>query len=375
MKSQKVIKVIIIDDSLLVRNIIADLVSAEPDIEVVATGKTGMDAVELSKKLHPDLIILDIEMPIMDGLTALEELKKLKLNIPVLMLSVLTQHGAEATFRALELGAIDFIPKPSSQVQLQPAELGKILIQRIRGYFETLQKSGSETLTGRSETALPRQKSSTQESPVPEVLKNKTVQKSYPYEAICIGTSTGGPKALQTVISALPGDLKYPVLVVQHMPAGFTKAFAERMNSFSKIRVKEAENGEPINPGWVYVAPGDHQMRVRSQDRKCFIELDKGPAVNGHRPSIEVLFDSAREAYSADRLVSVIMTGMGKDGAEAIRRIRDGQGYTIAQDEETSVIYGMNRQAIEIGGIDRICGLGEISEVIMDTLRQRERGK
>lgn len=354
----KPIKILIVDDSMLVRNIIADLVTQERDIEVVATGKTGVDCIDLSKKLHPDLIVLDIEMPIMDGLTALEEMKKQKIHVPVIMLSVLTQHGADATFRALELGAIDFIPKPSAQMQMDTKELGNILIQKVRGYFEGQNRIEANKIASPSPISLP-------------VTKNKGFQKKQRFEAICIGTSTGGPKALQSVLTRLPKDLSCPVFVVQHMPPGFTKAFAERMDMLSPIAVKEAERGETVRAGVVYIAPGDYQMRVTKRGDLKTIDLEQSPQVNGHRPSIEVLFDSLRAVYGGDTLISVIMTGMGKDGAEAIKRIHEDHGFTIAQNEETSVIYGMNRHAVEIGGIDRVLPLGSITDIMLETMKQR----
>ncbi|WCL48902.1 protein-glutamate methylesterase/protein-glutamine glutaminase [Leptospira sp. GIMC2001] len=366
--SKRPIKVLIVDDSLLVRNIIADILTNEDDIEVVATGKTGVDCVELSKKLNPDLIVLDIEMPVMDGLSALSELKKNRLRIPTIMLSVLTQHGADATFRALELGAIDFIPKPSSQIQMDTKELGRILIQRIRGYFD-----GS----GSTPNAKESTKTSSTEKIVRTFPEKTAVDKKLgttriaEYEVICFGTSTGGPKALQTIVQAFPGDLKIPVFIVQHMPAGFTKAFADRMNGFCKLHVKEAENGEPVVPGTVYIAPGDFHMKISNKSGAKFIELDKSPVVNGHRPSIEMTFDSLREVYGGHKIVATIMTGMGRDGADAIKRIHDAKGFTLAQDESSSVIYGMNKYAVEIGAIDRVKPLVEILPNVLDIVNQR----
>ncbi len=349
-------KILIIDDSLLVRNIIGDFISGESDLKVIATGKTGIECVELAKKLHPDLIILDIEMPVMDGLTALDEMKKLKLEIPVIVLSVLAQHGAEATFKALEKGAIDFVPKPSSQIQMDPKELGKILIAKIRGYFEGLSEARKKTLDL-------SQKSTS--------VKNKSFQKKDPIEAICIGTSTGGPKALQTVLTGFPKDFPLPIFVVQHMPAGFTKAFAERVNSVAKLDVKEAENKDRVLPGTVYIAPGDYHLLLDQQGGQVYTVLDHSAPVNGHRPSIQCLFDSARKVYKSRHILAVIMTGMGRDGADSTKMIRDEGGITIAQDEKTSVIYGMNRQAIELGGIDHILPLEEITGTILELVKQR----
>lgn len=358
----KVKRVLIIDDSLLVRNVIADLLNKEPDIEVVATGKTGLDCIELATKLKPDFIILDIEMPIMDGLMALDELKKSKLNIPVIMLSVLTQHGAEATFKALEKGAIDFVPKPSTDSKLQPEDIGRILASKIRGYFEGVEAKKVETNITKKEGKV---------SAFPSPLENKGFQKSEPIKAICIGTSTGGPKALQVVISGIPKDIPVPIFVVQHMPFGFTKAFAERLNQICPISVKEAEDGEVVQKSMVYIAPGDRHLMVQKKGNQVHIQLDQSPQVNGHRPSIDVLFDSVREVYQAKHVLAVIMTGMGRDGARGIYSIKEEGGLTIAQDQDSSVIYGMNRVAVEMGAIHKVIKLNDIPKAIVEIIRER----
>ena len=346
-------KIVVVDDSNLVRSIISDLISQEKDLEVVATGKTGMDCIELEKTLKPDMIILDVEMPVMDGLTALSELKKSKRSTPVLMLSVLTQHGAEATFKALELGAIDFVPKPSSSNHFNPKDIGALLVGKIRGYFENRTNPANAKLA----------------SPVAITTARKS--KTKPVRAIGIGTSTGGPRALQVVIEAIPSNFTLPIFVVQHMPIGFTKPFAERLNSLCKIRVKEAEQGEVVQNGTVYIAPADFQMKFTSNLGSIRIELESSDLVNGHRPSIESMFESLRTAYEPNSLVAVIMTGMGKDGSAAIKSIRDGGGYTIAQDEATSVVFGMNRAAIELGGIDSTLPLEGIMNKVLEVVQER----
>ncbi len=350
-------KIVIIDDSLLVRNILSDVLEKKAGFQVIATGKTGIDCIELAEKLKPDFIILDIEMPIMDGLTALAELKKKKLPSNIIMLSVLTQHGADATFKALELGAVDFVPKPSSGNQFSPDQIADVLSQKIKGILDS-----------RAVTKLPER---TPIIPPKRELPNKSFQKQVSINAIAIGTSTGGPKALQTVFTALPADFQKPILVVQHMPAGFTKAFADRLNSLSKIQVKEAEQGDVIEPGKAYIAPGDYQMRVVSRDGMKVIDLQQSTQVNGHRPSIEVLFESMTEVYGGGHLLSVIMTGMGKDGAQAITNIHTKGGITLAQDETTSVVYGMNRAAVELGGIDFVLPLDDIVPKMIELLRAR----
>ncbi|TGL78244.1 chemotaxis response regulator protein-glutamate methylesterase [Leptospira yasudae] len=350
------VRAVIVDDSLLVRNIISDQIQKDSKILVVATGKTGVDCIELAQKLNPDVIILDVEMPVMDGLTALHELQKKKMGIPVIMLSVLTQNGAEATFKALEYGAIDFVPKPSSAFQFDPEEIGNILKSKILAYFESRVKIPSIV-------ALKK-------VPVTTVPSSGAQAKKSPVQAICIGTSTGGPRALQEVFSRVPADISLPILVVQHMPAGFTKAFAMRLNEHSKIRVKEAEDGEPIEPNTGYVAPGDAHLSIQSRGGRKWIALNREAPVNGHRPSIEVLLNSAIEEYKSG-IVGVIMTGMGKDGSAAMVKVKEAGGSTIAQDEQSSVIYGMNRQAVEMGGVEYIEPVTEIINRIQIILKER----
>ncbi|MDF3822047.1 chemotaxis response regulator protein-glutamate methylesterase [Leptospira sp. 96542] len=344
--------VVIVDDSMLVRNILSDALVKLGDIQIIASGKTGMDCVELAEKLKPDFIILDIEMPVMDGLTALAEIKKKKLPSQVIMLSVLTQHGADATFKALELGAIDFVPKPSSGNQFSPEDIAQVLWTKIRDITE------SNRLT---EANLQRH----------EHNLNKSFQKPVTVEAIGIGTSTGGPKALQSVFMGLPENFSKPIFVVQHMPAGFTKAFAERLNTLSKIKVKEAENGDVATPGCAYIAPGDYQMKVVTKGKDKVIELAQSIQVNGHRPSIEVLFDSLAQAYGANHLLSMIMTGMGRDGSQSITNIHSQGGITLAQNEATSIVYGMNRVAVELGGIDFVLPLEGLVPKMLELLKMR----
>jgi len=352
-------KIVIVDDSMLVRNILSDVLEKKEGFQIIATGKTGVDCVELAEKLRPDFIILDIEMPVMDGLTALAEIKKKRLPTAVIMLSVLTQHGADATFRALELGAIDFVPKPSSGNQFSPEEIAEVLAGKIKGYLDS--KASSPFAKSPDKTTKPS----------PPTPINKSFQKPVSVQAIGIGTSTGGPKALQTLFSAIPADFSKPILVVQHMPPGFTKAFAERLNSLSKISVKEAENGDVVEPGKAYIAPGDYQMKVISKNGSKVIELEHSNTVNGHRPSIEVLFNSMSEVYGGNHLLSVIMTGMGRDGSQSITNIHNQGGVTLAQDEASSVVYGMNRVAVELGGIDLVLPLEDIIPKMIEILKTR----
>jgi len=348
----KKIKAVIIDDSALVRTIISDLLQVDGNIEVVGTGKNGAECLELLEKLKPDVITLDVEMPIMDGLTTLREISKKGIKVAVIMLSVLTQHGATATFHALELGAIDFVPKPSNAIKMDTENIGILLRTKILDYFD--HHRGVHV-----KPAITKVK-----------VGNFPEKKKYPIKAIGIGTSTGGPNALHGLFKQIPENFDYPIFVVQHMPQGFTKAFAERLDEISAIKVKEAENGEIVKSGTAYIAPGNHHMKIHRKDLNISIELEQGSPVNGHRPSVDFTFDSLNVCYGAS-LLAVIMTGMGRDGAEAMKKLKEIGSPTIAQDEKSSVVFGMNRQAIELGGIDSIVPLNEIVPQMIRIIKER----
>ncbi len=347
------IRVLVVDDSALVRKIITDILQSDPHITVVGTANNGKSAVYKNQELDPDVITMDIEMPVMDGLSALKEIIETRPR-PVIMMSVLTQHGADATFRALELGAVDFIPKPSSMLSLSVDEIGDLLISKIKSIYNLTipskkpreKKAATEALGAAPLPAMPVGRKS-------DIL-------------VGIGTSTGGPSALLQVFKGIPENFPSSLLVVQHMPEGFTRAFSERLDSASTLSVKEAEDGDEIQKGCGYVAPGNFHMRLEKRGGKYSIRLDKGEKVSGHRPSIDVLFESMAE--NAGRAVAVIMTGMGRDGAEGIKKIRARGGKTFAQNEETSVVYGMNRVAVENGAIDEIVPLREISKKIVEQI-------
>ena len=361
------IKVLIVDDSALVRKIITDALESDPMIEVVGTANNGKTAVFKNQTLNPDVVTMDIEMPIMNGLDALREIIATNPK-PVIMMSVLTQHGAEATFKALDLGAIDFIPKPSTVMSMSVDEIKELLISKIKSVYRTKIKVPQSVLEYRREpeqgkTPESKVSSSNQSEVKPLVMPVKAVTN----KVVGIGTSTGGPSALLTVFRSFPDKFPAPVLVVQHMPEGFTKAFAERLNASSFLNVKEAEDGDKVLPGCGYLAPGHSHMTIERKNGSDVIRVFKGEKVSGHRPSIDVLFDSLADQCGSD-LVAAIMTGMGRDGAAGITRIKKGGGYTIAQNEETSVVYGMNRVAVEIGGIVDEVPLIDIPKKIVEHL-------
>lgn len=351
------IRVLVVDDSSLVRKIITDILEKDPLIKVIGTASDGEEAVRLAAELDPDVITMDIEMPVLDGLTALKRIISTHPR-PVVMLSVFTQHGAEETFKALEYGAVDFVPKPSSLISMTVGEIGDQLRSKVKSAAMSRVLAGSSIALDAREGI---KKKPERETEVQRVFHRG----SESTKVVGIGTSTGGPAALVKVFSSIPANFPSPILVVQHMPEGFTKAFAERLNGLSAIQVKEAEDMDPLMPGWGYIAPGNKHIAVEEKNRKRYVRVFTGEKVSGHRPSIDVLFNSLAVMIGKDTL-AVIMTGMGRDGAEGILRIREAGGITIAQDEETSIVYGMNRVAVEKGAIQEVVPLPEIPKKIVE---------
>lgn len=360
------VRVLVVDDSALVRRILTDVLESDPEIEVVGTASNGKTAVFKSFVLDPDVITMDIEMPEMNGLDALQQIMQ-KNAKPVIMLSSFTQHGTEATFKALDLGAVDFVPKPQSMLSLTLQEISQLLISKVKAVARAKINYAAKDL--REKISLPE---SVKYNLSPEARSRKEAmalhrEQSGQRNVVVIGTSTGGPSALVNVMKGIPQDLQAAILIVQHMPEGFTRAFAERLDSISKFTVKEAEDGDKIEYGHAYLAPGHSHMQVHEGMDGDFIVLKKSEKVSGHRPSIDVLFCSAAK-MTRWHIVGVIMTGMGRDGADGIGKIRASGGYTIAQDRETSVVYGMNRVAVEMGVVANVVPVSEISKKIVEQI-------
>ena len=340
----KKIKVIVVDDSALMRKIISDMINAETEMEVIDTAKNGEELLTKIPLNKPDVITLDIEMPKMDGIETLVQLRKRNADIPVIMLSSISKIGTELTMECLQLGALDFIAKPSGPISLDINKVKDELVQIIKLAFTRSQVENKITI---------------KKNPKPNIdTSQRILEKNI--EAVVIGASTGGPKALYKVITALKGDLGVPVLVVQHMPTGFTKAFAERLNLNSKIKVVEASDGDVIEKNVVYIAPGGFHMEVGIDKR---VQLDTEPAVWGVRPCVDKLFLSATKVYRS-KLLSVILTGMGRDGAKGTEAIKNNGGTTIAEHKSTCIIYGMPKAAFETGKVDEIVLLPDIAERI-----------
>jgi two-component system chemotaxis response regulator CheB len=351
------IKVMVVDDSLFMRRVISDIINGQPDMKVVATATNGKEALSLAREFRPDVITMDVEMPVMDGLLALEKIMS-DTPLPVIMLSSLTQSGADATVRALHIGAVDFITKPSSSLSLDINKVAQDIIGKIR-----------VAASARDKLRKPPSKLSGPQVPSPQLWPAR-VDRS-PDKIVLIGTSTGGPKALHEVIPRLPGNLPAAVLVVQHMPPGFTRSLADRINGMSALRVKEAEDGEPVVAGSVYIAPGDYHLKVKrlgeGTGRRLLINLTKDPLVSGHRPSVDAMIESVVKEYWS-QVLAVIMTGMGQDGTRGSAAIKNKGGRVIAEDSSTCIVFGMPRSVIDAGYADRIVPLPHIARRIVECL-------
>ena len=384
------ISVLVCDDSALMRKMITQMIEEDPSLYVAATAANGIFALNKIPVVKPDIIILDIEMPEMNGLEFLEECKKQNINIPVIVLSSLVKRGAKITMKALELGAKDFILKPSGSISQDIAKVRDELIRLIHVYcgrtffhhnidfrdepsdvFANLSKAfAPRTFTPISESLQQRHDASTNKSaalknfPTPTRLRPSASK----VEVVVIGISTGGPVALRQVLPMLPKGFPVPVLVVQHMPSGFTKEFAESLNAICNLEVVEAQDADVVVPGKIYIAPGDKHIQITRMTLATLINLNDGEPENGHKPSVDVLFRSAARSYG-NQTLGVLMTGMGRDAAKEIGTIYNAGGQTIAQDEKSCTVYGMPRVAIENGYVDHIVDLPNIAKKII-TLTQ-----
>ncbi|WP_208320359.1 protein-glutamate methylesterase/protein-glutamine glutaminase [Hypnocyclicus thermotrophus] len=357
------IKVLIVDDSLFMRKIIGKILEEDDEIVVVGSAKNGKEAVEMNLKLNPDVITLDVEMPIMNGLEALKEIMNTK-PTKVIMLSSLTTEGAKETIEALENGAFDFLSKPDGKsVSLNIEKISDELIQMVKEA-----KKANINLLKVNKV----KKSKEEKISFSSILKKKAKKELHkghkkPSKIVSIGISTGGPKALQTIIPKIPEDIDAGILIVQHMPPKFTKSLADRLNELSNIEVREAQDGDKVERGVAYIAPGSHHMTL-SKDKET-IKLNLDPPSQGHRPSVDVMYNSLIKNYDMKKLIAVIMTGMGKDGAEGIKKIRELGGITIGQSKETCVVYGMPRVADELGGVEYVADLEKIPEYILKHIK------
>jgi two-component system chemotaxis response regulator CheB len=360
------IKVMVVDDSALVRKIATDILSADTEISVVATAAQGEFALQKLTREQPDVITLDMEMPGMGGLETIRQIMRLH-PTPIIVLSAHAARGAELSLQALELGAVDFVLKPTNSLSGGIPEIARELVEKVKSAARIRVYAYRETET-KQETPVAPKRSAEDASQVLACGRG-----SGECDLVAIGTSTGGPVALKTVLTKLPADFPVGVVVVQHMPPVFTKAFADRLDSCCNIRVKEAKDGDAILPGRVLLAPGNWHMTVTRFGAEPRVLLNQAENVNGHRPSVDVLLHSVALEYGG-RAIGVIMTGMGKDGAAGIRELRKRGGHIIAQDKESSVIYGMNREVVQNGDAHEVVSVDAIAERIQERLRIPLRG-
>ena len=369
-----VVKVLVVDDSSFFRRRVSEIINQDPTLEVIDTAQNGREAVEKAMRLQPDVITMDIEMPVMDGISAVREIMA-KCPTPTLMFSSLTHDGAKATLDALDAGALDFLPKKFEDIARDKEEAIKLLQQRVKAIARRrlfmsparsavastgaapapTASSGSTLFSSVRSSTVSSERSSVTATPAASAPVNfKKSGKSY--QLVAIGTSTGGPVALQAVLTQLPANFPHPILLIQHMPATFTAAFAARLNGLCQISVKEAEDGDLLRPGAAYLAPGGKQMMI---DGRGQIKILPGDERLNYKPCVDITFGSAAKSYG-DKVLAVVLTGMGADGREGARLLKQGGSTVWAQDEASCVIYGMPMAVVKANLADAVYGLDDI---------------
>lgn len=349
-------RVLVVDDSALMRGLLSQMINLAPDMEVVGAAPDAATAREMIKALNPDVLTLDVQMPKMDGLEFLERLMRLR-PMPVVMVSAFTEAGSETTLKALELGAIDFIGKPRASSEKSMESYAEELVEKIRA-------AKSARLRRTSPVLVKGPLVSTAETTISAASIKSGLGMSG--KIIFVGASTGGTEAIRDFLSGIPADCP-PILIVQHMPEAFTSSFARRLDGLCAPRVIESSGNEKVEPGTVYIAPGHSHMLIRRGANGYVTELAATPPVNRHRPSVDVLFDSAA-ALVGRKAIGVILTGMGKDGAQGLLRMRQAGAKTFGQDEESCVVYGMPREAFVIGAVEEQCALDQISRRVLASI-------
>ncbi|WP_339170322.1 chemotaxis response regulator protein-glutamate methylesterase [Anoxybacillus sp. FSL W8-1294] len=348
------VKVLVVDDSAFMRKLISDFLSEHPRLHVVGTARDGQEALQKIEQLNPDVVTLDVEMPVMNGLETLKHIMQ-KHPLPVVMISSTTTEGAENTILALQYGAVDFIAKPSGAISLDLYKIKDKMIEKVLLASE----ANLRTVKIKQKMSMLPQK---QYSKIGVSERNNAIGKK---KIIAIGTSTGGPRALQHVLTKFPATIDAPILIVQHMPKGFTKSLATRLDSLCNIRVKEAEDGEVIQKGTAYIAPGGNHLYVKRVGTSLAIHLDEAAPRNGHRPSVDVMFESLSALTDYEK-VAVIMTGMGSDGTAGLKQLKaSGNTFVVAESAESSVVFGMPKSAIAANVVDEIVHVDDIAEAVM----------
>jgi two-component system chemotaxis response regulator CheB len=345
---ERKIKVLVIDDSALIRSVLKEVINSFPDLETVGAAANPLQAREMIKSLNPDVLTLDVEMPEMDGLTFLEKLMRLR-PMPVLMISSLTERGSEAALRALELGAVDFLPKPKLGIVEGIQEYADEIARKIRVAYGT--KIRPRVHDGSSAIA---------------VLPSLGNRISTTEKVIAVGSSTGGTEAIKELLVRMPPDAP-GILIAQHMPEAFTKSFANRLDGLCKIKVVESAGNERVLPGHAYIAPGHSHLLLKRSGANYMTELSQSSPVNHHRPSVDVLFRSVAQ-YAGKNAIGIMLTGMGKDGAIGMLEMRQAGAYNLAQDEASCVVFGMPREAIAVGAVDEVVPIQEMTQRVLTRL-------
>jgi len=350
------IRVLVVDDSALMRKMIPQILSSDPGIEVVGTAMDGLFALKKMKELRPDVVTLDVSMPRMDGIETLRHIVE-DFGTPAIIVSSLAQRDTELTFQALEIGAFDFVTKPQDAISVHITEIGEELTAKV--------KAAHENPLARLRMVRSRP------CPLPEKKQARPAGVKSVDRLLAIGISTGGPNALSYLLPQIPKDFPAGILIVQHMPAGFTEMFASRLNTACEIEVKEAKDGDLVLPGRALIAPGNRHLKIKRMALGTIAVLSDAPPVSGHRPSADVLFRSVAAEYG-QRVTALIMTGMGSDGAEGIGEIRARGGMTVAQDEESCIVFGMPKVAIEKDHIAKIVSLRNMGAFLADHFLGKE---
>lgn len=361
-----VVKVLVVDDSGFFRRRVSEILSADPHIQVVGTATNGREAIDQALALKPDVITMDYEMPMMDGITAVRNIMQ-RCPTPVLMFSSLTHEGARVTLDALDAGAVDFLPKNFEDISRNPEKVKQLLCEKVHSIARSNRRSIGAAIAAPASSASTLGKPTAASSlgrpnlgaPAPVAgapLASAAAPKRKAYKLVAIGTSTGGPVALQRVLTQLPGNFPAPIVLIQHMPAAFTKAFAERLDKLCRISVKEAEDGDLLRPGLALLAPGGKQMMV---DGRGAIRILPGDERLNYKPCVDITFGSAAKSYR-DKVLAVVLTGMGADGREGARLLKEGGSQVWAQDEASCVIYGMPMAVVKANLVDAVYGLDDI---------------
>jgi len=353
------IKVLVVDDSGFFRRRIVEIIDSDPMLTVVGTASDGREAIQKAGEFKPDVITMDIEMPVMDGITATRRIMALH-RIPIIMFSSLTHDGAQATLDALEAGALDFLPKKFEDISSDRDEARRLLCNKVKAVARSRPMAPQRTRP--STSTPPRLATPAAATAAPQAARRSAVSR-VSIDLLAIGTSTGGPVALQKVMTALPASYPHPIILVQHMPASFTPAFAQRLDQLCQIKVKEAKDGDTLEPGTALLAPGGMQMLIEKRGGLGKVRVEKGPESQHYRPCVDLSFESVAKAYPG-RALGVILTGMGADGREGCRAMKNTGCKIWSQDEASCVVYGMPAAVAEAGLSDQVLGLTEIGPAI-----------